>query len=89
MGHIYGNWTIDMYRKQPTASGDKQVDENAAIPMPSDRKIKQMKGLIDDMLLVLAPTVFAETTIGEDEKVGAIHDAYDALEDALEALREV
>ena len=79
-----------MYRKQPTASGDKILDGNLAIPMPSPRKISMMKGLLVDMMLVLAPTVFSEAEVGADDpKVVVLHDVYDALEDALQGLEEV
>ena len=86
-GTTWNRWHLGMFSK-PRAV--KILDDNLAIPMPSARKIRQMKELIVDMMLTLAPTVFSEAGEGEDDpKVGAIHDAHDALEDALQALEEI
>ena len=79
-----------MYQKQPTSAVEKVVDKTAAIPMPTPRKIRQIKGLLEDMMMVLAPTVFSEAEIGADDpKVVTLHDVYYALEDALQGLEEI
>ncbi len=84
-------WTLELVGQMAAVRLSQSEEKVTANPMPSARKIRRMRGLIADMLLELSPVVYA-TEFGDTEpgsKVSAVEDAYDALQDALEALEEV
>ena len=61
------------------------------IPVPTKRKLNSMKKLIDDMMLVLVPTIYTtlDITIESPSNIECIQSAYYSLQDALEALEDI